>query len=516
MAHDPVARTLDAADDLCVRMMNEITMPGLGVGIVRGGEVVYARGFGMADAGRGVPFTPDTVFKIGSSSKTFVAVSIMQLEEQGLLDLDDPVAEHMRGFSIHVPKGSPQPTIRQAMTHTAGVGEWRELRGLVRRGGRLGWPADRPLPTYPDLYRNGLKVEVPPGTKWAYANHMIAALDQMVQEVSGMPFDAYLREHILDPLGMDSTDLHRGHRHEGRVALGYKNDMSKGLQPNKDVEMVIGGAGSILSTINDMNAYMLALLAGGSGPSGQILKPESVEQLFTSQGVTDERLSYRQGLSFFMQDFSGHKIAYHGGGRTGYITMMMLAPDDDLGVVAFVNASRGGSYQVARHLLCQLLDIPVPAAAVDALNLPERADLWGQLVGIYRPLPGLNSAFRPIALSGGEFEILVHDAHLAIRGLRKGLALPIRLKRSDPEDPLVYRAAIGGGFSRDVWEFVFKPGDAGRAQSFEAFISVPMEFRRRPDATSLRKARTVSLRTAAAGAVVGAAAGARYLLERSR
>ncbi|HEX9766168.1 MAG TPA: serine hydrolase domain-containing protein [Nitriliruptorales bacterium] len=520
-----VARVLEDADDLCIRIVNELAIPGLAAGIVHGRELVYARGFGFADASRGVPVTPDTVFKIGSASKTFVAVSVLQLAERGLLDLDDLVSDHLTSYPIVPRRGVAQPTIRQALTHTAGVGELRELRGLVRRGGLLAWPTDRPLPALRDYYRWGLRVEVEPGTKWAYANHMFATLGQVVADVAGVPFDRYLRENVFDRLGMATSDLHRTPRVQPRLAVGYRSDLSEGLRPAKARDMVVAGAGSVLSTVNDMARYVVALLNDGEGAGGRLLEPGSVKSAFDAHVVPDPRLSYRQGLSFFVQDFpsarssrpsaptqldSGHRIVYHGGGRTGFISMVMLAPDDDLGVIAFVNSSRGGSYQVTRNLMSRLLDVPLPADAVASTTIPERPDLWGRLIGVYQPTAGLNSSFRPILVSGGEFEIVVHDNHLAIRGLRRGLSTPLRLRRSDPDDPYVYAAVVGGsGYSRDVWEIAFTPEGGDEVDGFNAFVSVPMRFQRRPRYASLRRARTAAVGGAGTATALALAAGAR-------
>ena len=156
----------------------------------------------------------DTVFRIASLTKTFTAIAVMQLWEQGLVDLDAPANDYLRTFRLVPTKASLRPaTVRHLLTHTAGVGYWRRLSDLLQPGVGSGVRAARSgaLPLA-DYYRGGLPVEVEPGTKWVYSNHGFAALGQIVEDVTGQPLDRYLRERIFDPLGMEHTDLIRSER----------------------------------------------------------------------------------------------------------------------------------------------------------------------------------------------------------------------------------------------------------------------------------------------------------------
>jgi CubicO group peptidase (beta-lactamase class C family) len=202
---------------------------GLAVGVVRDGSLAWFLGHGVADVESKAPVTQDTVFRIGSITKTFTAIAVMQLWEQGLVDLDAPANYYLRSFRLIPAKASFRPaTVRHLLTHTAGIGYFRRLPDLLRPGIGSGDRAGRSgVPPLAEYYRKGLPVEVEPGTKWVYSNHGFAVLGQIVEDVTGQPLDHYLREHILEPLGMEHTDLIRSERvrpqpgHRVRAALGW-------------------------------------------------------------------------------------------------------------------------------------------------------------------------------------------------------------------------------------------------------------------------------------------------------
>jgi CubicO group peptidase (beta-lactamase class C family) len=217
---------------------------GLAAGVIRGGSLAWFWGHGVADAGSKAPVTKDTVFRIGSVTKTFTALAVMQLWEQGLVDLDAPASDYLRFIRLVPAKASFRPaTVRHLLTHTAGIGYWRRLADLLQPGVGSGVRAGRSgAPPLADYYRRGLMVEVEPGTKWVYSNHGFAVLGQIVEDMAGQPLDRYLRDHIFAPLGMEHTDLIRSTRVRPRLATGYVL-RSGGLKPvaNREVPTLGGG-----------------------------------------------------------------------------------------------------------------------------------------------------------------------------------------------------------------------------------------------------------------------------------
>src|SRR5918992_2858055 len=202
-------------DEFAVEAFNRQPLAGLAVGVVRDGELVYERGLGFADVNARRQVTADTVFRIGSISKTMTAIAVVQLVEQGRVGLDDPVNEHLRGYRVEHRPGSPPVTIRHLLTHTSGLGELRQLTDLARPTIGLAAKLDDPLPTLTELYAPVLRAELAPGEKWAYANHGFATLGQLVEDVAGRPFGEHMREAVFEPLGMEQTDFLRSDRVRG-------------------------------------------------------------------------------------------------------------------------------------------------------------------------------------------------------------------------------------------------------------------------------------------------------------
>jgi CubicO group peptidase (beta-lactamase class C family) len=204
------------------QVLNRWPAVGLAVGVVRNGSLEFFSGHGMADIASSTPIAEDTVFRIGSITKTFTAVAVMQLWEQGRIDLDAPASDYLRAYRLIPAKASFRPaTVRHLLTHTAGIGEVLHPAGLL--GPLFGETvkAGRPVPSLSTYYRRGLRIQAEPGTRFRYTGHAFATLGQIVEDVSGQPLDRYLREHIFAPLGMTDTSLVRSELGHSRLATGY-------------------------------------------------------------------------------------------------------------------------------------------------------------------------------------------------------------------------------------------------------------------------------------------------------
>jgi len=253
---------------------------GLAVAVIDDSGIAWFHGHGLADVAAQTPITEDTVFRIGSITKTFTAIAVMQLWEQGLVDLDAPANDYLRTFRLVPVKPTLRPaTVRHLLTHTAGVGYWRRLSDLLQPGVGSGVRARRSgAPPLTQYYHQGLPVEVEPGTKWAYSNHGFAALGQIVEDVTGQPLDRYLRDRIFDPLNMRHTDLVRSERVRPHLATGYVL-RSRGLKPVAHREVPSPGGGAMYSSTRDIARYIAALLGAKDG--GSVLTPESVATMFS-------------------------------------------------------------------------------------------------------------------------------------------------------------------------------------------------------------------------------------------
>jgi CubicO group peptidase (beta-lactamase class C family) len=178
-------------------ILNRRPAVGLAVGVVRNGRLEFFHGHGLADIASGTPVTEDTVFRIGSITKTFTAIAVMQLCEHGLIDLDAAANDYLHGYRLVPAKAAHQPaTVRHLLTHTAGLPEMvhpsRAYKPVLGQTVRFG----QRVPTLAEFYRGGLHLVAEPGTTHTYSNHGFATLGQIVEDVSGQQLRRYFRDHI--------------------------------------------------------------------------------------------------------------------------------------------------------------------------------------------------------------------------------------------------------------------------------------------------------------------------------
>lgn len=485
-------RDLDAAlaevDRRVVVAWNAQPLAGLAVGIVAGADLVYARGLGCAHLEPPRPVTPDTVFRVGSISKTLTAIGLLQLVEQGKVQLDAPVNTYLRVYQVVPPTpATPPPTLRHLLTHTGGIGELRTPRDLFRPVFGLGARPDQPVPSLAAYYAGGLRAEVPPGTKWAYANHAYATLGQVIEDVSGEPFAAYMRRHVLEPLGTTHSDFELTAPLQGALASGYQWHRGR-LRPVPYLEIVVRAAGSLFSTVADLGRYVGALL--DVRRLAAVLRPETLHLMWEPHYQLDPRLP-GMGLAFLLERFDGHRVVGHDGGWPGFTSALLVAPDAGLGVVVLANTAAMTPARLARDLLRHLLGLPEPAARLPRPDVRETPELWPELCGAYGPAPGLNTNARVWAGLGGELAVEPRAGHLVLRSLIGPLWRGAPLYPIDPADPLVLRL-VHDGLPLDV---VFQRDAAGRVDRLCVGLNA---FYKRPFYRSLR-----ALAPAAAGVVGG-------------
>ena len=353
---------------------------GVAVAVVRDGLPVRYFCHGVADVASGRPVSEGTVFRVGSLTKTVTAAAVMQLCEQGMVDLDAPANDYLRGFQL-VPAsaGFGPATVRHLLTHTAGVGFWRRRSDLLRHPGAGAGVTARAVIPLREYYRDGLTVDVEPGTRWAYSNHGFAALGQIVEDVSGEPFDRYLRDHICGPLGMDHTRLVLSEQLRANLATGYTL-RRRGLQAVTPREVPAPGGGGLYSTPADMARYLAALLHGGGNKHGRVLTADSVRELFRPHFRPDPRVA-GMALGFEPHTERGRVLICKGGTINGFLSALEMAPEDGVGVVVLANTggldNRGAPEPLAAALTRRLLGMPGSPVRDDVAPHPE---VWDAMV----------------------------------------------------------------------------------------------------------------------------------------
>jgi CubicO group peptidase (beta-lactamase class C family) len=465
-------------------VLNRWPAVGLAVGVVRDGALVDFHGHGVADLTSGTPITEGTGFRVASISKTITGVAVMQLWEQGLLDLDAPASSSLRAYRLVPADPAWRPaTIRDLLTHTAGLPETavprRALMPDFGESVRLG----RPVPSLAEYYGGRVRLVAEPGTRFRYGNHSFATLGQIVEDVTGLPLHRYLHDHVFEPLAMEGTDLRWTPAVASRLATGY--EMSR--RGPKEValrQMVTAGAASVASTPRDMARYVAALLGGGSNEHGTVLKPETVAMMFAPQYRPDPVIA-GMGLAFFRADLGGRPAVEHQGTIPGFHSQLFLSPSDGIGVIAFTT----GSWRPDFWLPFEVSDLlrRVVGVAPDRVrtDVPRRPDTWPDLCGWYR-VSGPFTDLRVRGMAGAGAEVLVRGGQLVLRMLNP---IPMfyrgfPLLPDDPEDPYVFRvdlSALGLGSTRVVFR-----QDGGRTTRLHLEV-MPMTLHKGPDTQNPRR-----------------------------
>ena len=326
------AQLISFVSERIAELIEHHRIPGASVAVVRGGEMILAMGFGLANVEEERAADQDTVYLLASTSKLFVSVAVLQLAERGLVDLHADVNGYLAG--IRVPETYEEPvTLFHLLTHTAGFEEMEWLAPGEPRA-----PLAEYLATHmPERVR-------PPGVAWAYSNYGVALAAQVVEQVTGTPFGEYAATHIFDPLGMTSTtyddplppDL------AARTAVGYGTSDAGWVPLPDDVPARINLApvGEAKSTASDMARFMLACLGKGSLDDASILTPGFAEQLTSPQFRMDERFA-GMCYGFHERILEDVRMIHHGGDSLTFHTELLLVPEEDLGLFVAFNGDEG-------------------------------------------------------------------------------------------------------------------------------------------------------------------------------
>jgi CubicO group peptidase (beta-lactamase class C family) len=444
---------------------------GLAVGLISDGRLTSFYGHGLADIDSRTPVTEDTVFRIGSITKTFTAIAVMQLAEQGLVGLAAPARDYLRAYRLIPAKpGHRPPTVRHLLTHTAGLPQLvypaRAFQPVL--GETV--PYGQRVPALADFYRGGLRLIAEPGTRHTYSNHGFATLGQIVEDVTGEPLGAYFRDRIFGPLGMTDTDLARSDQVMARLATGYAL-RADGPRPVRDGDLITTGAGAIYSTTRDMARYVAALLSGGSGEHGQILQPGTLASLFAPHYQPDPRLP-GVGLAFFRHDLGGHLVAGHDGLVPGFTSQLSLAPCDGIGAVAFTNGARRAMTWLGAEvngILGHVLGVPDPEIRAD---VPHHPEIWSDACGWYSFRGSFRDAQKWLVAGA---EVFVRHGQLTLRPVTPvpALARSLPLRPDDPDDPYAFRIDLSG-FGIGTSRMVFSPPAHGGVTAFHLDLDVAL------------------------------------------
>ena len=330
-----VARTLDR---FIRHEMADKELPALSIALVDGQNVVWARGFGIANPKGSTPATARTVYRVGSVSKLFTDIGVMQLVERGVLDLDAPVTRYVPDFHPNG-QGASAITLRQLMSHRS---------GLVREP-PVGHYFDNSSPSLEATVRslNDTRLAYTPGSRTKYSNAGIAVVGLAVATARQNRFPPYLAENVLRPMGLEDSAIEPESSLAPRIAQASMWTLDHREFPAPTFELGMAPAGSMYSTVLDLGRFMSVLFARGRTSRGQVLSARSLEQMWTPQfSARGARTGF--GLGFDISSLDGRRVVRHGGAIYGFATELAALPDDSVGVVVAI--TKDGTNAVAERI----------------------------------------------------------------------------------------------------------------------------------------------------------------------
>jgi CubicO group peptidase (beta-lactamase class C family) len=333
------APPLHGIDAYITEAMREWEVPGLAIAVIKDDSVVFAKGYGVRELGQPGRVDERTLFAIASTTKAFTVAALGMLVDEGTLEWDDPVTDHLPGFQLHDPYVTRELTIRDLLTHRSGL----------TRGDRLWLSSENDRE---EILRRVRYLEPSSSfrSRYGYNNNMFIAAGEVVAAASGMSWDDFVRERIFQPLGMTASstsivDL-RGRENVATPHTRIEGEVRPIAWHNYDN---LGGAGSINSNVLEMAQWVRLQLGEGTYKGTKLLSPEVTREMHTPQTVIRASAETKElypethfrayGLGWFLQDHRGEKIVHHSGYVNNMRTQVGMIPEENLGVVVITNLS---------------------------------------------------------------------------------------------------------------------------------------------------------------------------------
>lgn len=321
-AHPDHAPHVESIDEIMMAPIREGVVAGASVAVVQGGERIVVRGYGWANLELSAPTPTDAVYEIGSITKQFTTAALLQLQEQGLVDLDAEIGTYLPDF----PTQGNRITVRELLDHTSGIRGYTEMTAarpyFVRRVPRDSLVAL--IEAHP--------FDFPTGEHAIYNNSAYYLAGMILEQVSGMTYEEYVEEKIFGELGMDRSHYcSETEIHEGKVT-GYDGGPDGLRNKGFVVHNIPFAAGSLCASAGDLATWLVAL------HGGVVLTDDGYAQMIEPGDLNDgTKLRYALGLS--VTDILGHRAIHHGGGINGFLSQSLYLPEEDLAVVVLVNST---------------------------------------------------------------------------------------------------------------------------------------------------------------------------------
>jgi CubicO group peptidase (beta-lactamase class C family) len=351
----PLPAGLQDFDAFVATTLKTFDVPGISVAIVKDGQVVLERGYGVRDREANAPADAHTLYAIASNTKAFTAASLQMLADDGKLKTTDRVIDHLPWFRMSDPYITHDMRIRDLLAHRSGLS--------LGAGDLLYWPTTDYSNEEVARRLKDVPITGQFRAQYAYDNILFGVAQLVVEAASGMPYDRFLQQRIFDPLGMTETRYNSDHlQGVDNVAMGYAKADFKDLVPAPRMTWSnVGGAGGIYSSVHDLAKWVRVQLAGGvyagAGDDAKRLFTEKRQREMWSiltpipvgkpsmpelAPITPNFMGYGEG--WFLGDFRGTRMAWHTGGWPGMVSRITMLPDKGIGVIVLTNAESGGAF----------------------------------------------------------------------------------------------------------------------------------------------------------------------------
>jgi CubicO group peptidase (beta-lactamase class C family) len=326
-----IATTFNVINHLVETQMAAKDIPGLALVITLGDKIVHVKGFGVTSLDEPNKVTPQTVFDLASSSKSFTALAVLLLRDKGLIDLDMPLQHYLPNFKLADADVSSRITVAQLLNHTSGLTAGASDPLAYQKGSDA---MDKMVAGLKNVHLNRS-----PGESFEYANLNYCLLGAVVEKVSGMPFEDFMKQSIFIPLGMNNTTVSPDEAASLDKADGHQPMFGRVIVRNIPVYRSAAPAGWVMSSAEDMGRWLILNLNGGQYSGQQYIPAGNFEDMHTPSAMLNregEEAGY--GMGWFSVSVNDISLIWHGGDTPNFSTEMMLVPEHKLGVMVMVNS----------------------------------------------------------------------------------------------------------------------------------------------------------------------------------
>jgi len=365
------AQPLTSSLDSLINNRLAAVAPGCAVLVAKKGKIIYEKGFGKADLELNVPVTPDMVFRLGSITKQYTAIAILQLVEQGKISLQDSIQKFIKDF----PNKGHTITIENLLTHTSGIIDYESLDMKIPNVYRLDFPARQfvdSLEHHPLVFT--------PGSKFSYCNSNYFLLGYIIELITGKSYAEYMQQHIFTPIGLTNTYYDDEKQVIPNRVRGY-GKWDNGKYQNADYIGLsqVYAAGALLSNVEDMFKWHQALY------SYKLVRKETLEKAFTSYKLSDGTFS-GYGYGWFIKDQNGEKSIEHAGGIDGFQSDEVYLSGQDTFIATLYNSlNNGGDDMSFMGLSNDIVTLAMGKTLAKEVKVPD--SILKQYAGLYERDP---------------------------------------------------------------------------------------------------------------------------------